>query len=148
MQAASAAAAAAIAAANASFVDEDYEMALQGYSVALKADPENADAFAKRAAAQLKLKRYTEAASDATAAVKLQARTRAHIASRRLREKQLAAAEAAAHAREQGVHAAEHAANAARMAVARAERASTNRISTRADELKEVEHEERSSSQR
>lgn len=68
----------AVAAANAAFVDEEYEAAIHGYSVALQAEPDNADAFAKRAAAQLRLKRYTEAASDATAAVKLQATPKAY----------------------------------------------------------------------
>ena len=68
----------AIGAANASFVDEDYDAAIHGYGIALQADPNNADAFSKRAAAQLKLKRYTEAASDATAAIKLQATPKAY----------------------------------------------------------------------
>ena len=71
-------AAALIAIANASFVDDDFEAAVNGYTVALEAEPNNADAFAKRSAAQLRLKRYTEAASDATAAVKLQATSKAY----------------------------------------------------------------------
>ena len=70
--------AAAIAAGNAAFVDEDYDAAVQGYSSAIEAEPSNADAFAKRAAVQLKLKRYTEAVSDATASIKLQATSKAY----------------------------------------------------------------------
>ena len=69
----------AIAAANASFVDEDYLSAIAGYTAAIEAEPSNAEAFSKRAAAQLKLKRYEEAASDAAASVKLQATPKAFV---------------------------------------------------------------------
>ena len=71
-------AAIAIGAANASFVEEEYEAAVHGYGVAISAEPDNADALSKRAAAQLKLKRYTEAVCDATAAVKLKATPKAY----------------------------------------------------------------------
>ena len=60
-------AAIAIAAANAAFVDEDYEAAVGNYGAALSAEPQNDEAYSKRAAALLKLKRYTDAAADATA---------------------------------------------------------------------------------
>jgi tetratricopeptide (TPR) repeat protein len=72
------AAAIALAAANAAFVDEEYETAIRDYGAAIAADPSNADAFSKRAAAQLKLRRYTEAVSDATASVKLSATPKAY----------------------------------------------------------------------
>lgn len=68
----------AIAAANAAFVDEDYAAAISGYTAAIDAEP-SADAFSKRAAAHLKLKRYEEAASDAAASVKLQATPKAFV---------------------------------------------------------------------
>jgi len=64
---------------NAAFVDEDYEGALGHYSTVIAADPENADAFSKRAAAHLRLKRYTEAVSDATVSVKLHATPKAFV---------------------------------------------------------------------
>ena len=41
-------------------------------------EPDNADAYCKRAAAQLKLQRHMQAAEDATAAVKLQPTPRAY----------------------------------------------------------------------
>jgi tetratricopeptide (TPR) repeat protein len=56
---------------HAAFVDEDYEDAIAHYSRAIAADPDSADAFSKRAAAHLRLKRYTEAVSDATVSVKM-----------------------------------------------------------------------------
>ena len=46
---------------NAAFVEEEYETAISHYSKAIAANPEDADAFSKRAAAHLRLKRYTEA---------------------------------------------------------------------------------------
>ena len=73
------AAAIALAAANAAFVDEEYETAITHYGTALSAEPNNDEAFSKRAAALLKLKRYTEAASDASAAVKLRATPKALV---------------------------------------------------------------------
>ena len=71
-------AAIAIAAANNSFVEENYEAAVHGYGVAISVEPDNADAYCKRAAAQLKLQRHMQAAEDATAAVKLQPTPRAY----------------------------------------------------------------------
>ena len=62
---------------NAAFVDADYEAALQHYSAAIAAGG-SADAYSKRAAAQLQLARYTEAAADATASLKLQPSLKAH----------------------------------------------------------------------
>ena len=62
---------------NAAFVDADYEAALQHYSAAIAAGG-SADAYSKRAAAQLQLARYTEAAADATASLKLQPTLKAH----------------------------------------------------------------------
>jgi len=59
-----------IALGNAAFVDEDYDTAIGHYSKAIASNPEDADAFSKRAAAHLRLKRYTEAVSDATVSVK------------------------------------------------------------------------------
>ena len=73
------AAAIAIAAANAAFVDGDYESAISGYGVAIGAEPENGEAYSKRAAAHLRMKRYTEAVSDATLAVKHNAPPKAHV---------------------------------------------------------------------
>ena len=64
---------------NAAFVDEEYETAISHYSGAIQADPEDADAFSKRSAAYLRLKRYTEAVSDATASVKLHATPKAFL---------------------------------------------------------------------
>ena len=57
---------------NAAYVDEDFEAAIGYYSKAIAAHPEDADAFSKRAAAHLRLKRFTEAVSDATVSIKLQ----------------------------------------------------------------------------
>lgn len=71
-------AAIAIAAGNSSYVDEEFEAAVSQYGAAIEAEPNNADALSKRAAAHLKLKRYTEAVADATASVKLQASTKAY----------------------------------------------------------------------
>ena len=71
-------AAVAVQDANAAFVEEDYEAALSGYSTAIQADPSNANAYSKRAAVMLKLKRYAEAASDATMAVRIQATSKAY----------------------------------------------------------------------
>jgi len=62
---------------NAAYVDEDYAVAIGHYSKAIAANPEDADAFSKRAAAHLQLKHYTEAVSDATVSVKLQATPKA-----------------------------------------------------------------------
>ena len=62
---------------NAAFVDADYEAALQHYSAAIAAGG-SADAYSKRAAAQLQLARYPEAAADATASLKLQPSLKAH----------------------------------------------------------------------
>eukprot|EP00322_Chrysochromulina_rotalis_P023429 CAMPEP_0115855812 /NCGR_PEP_ID=MMETSP0287-20121206/14733_1 /TAXON_ID=412157 /ORGANISM="Chrysochromulina rotalis, Strain UIO044" /LENGTH=358 /DNA_ID=CAMNT_0003309973 /DNA_START=17 /DNA_END=1093 /DNA_ORIENTATION=+ len=62
---------------NAAYVDEEYEVAVGHYSQAIAADPNNADAFSKRAAAHLRLKRFTEAVSDATLSVKMHATPKA-----------------------------------------------------------------------
>lgn len=62
---------------NAAFVDADYEAAVQHYTAAIAAGG-SADAYSKRAAAQLQLARYTEAAADATASLKLQPTLKAH----------------------------------------------------------------------
>ena len=57
------------------FVDEDYEGAAEAFSRAIsestEADVTNANYYAKRAAAYLKLKRYEEAMDDAVQAIKL-----------------------------------------------------------------------------
>eukprot|EP00325_Prymnesiales_sp_UTEX-LB-985_P001826 CAMPEP_0174695938 /NCGR_PEP_ID=MMETSP1094-20130205/2210_1 /TAXON_ID=156173 /ORGANISM="Chrysochromulina brevifilum, Strain UTEX LB 985" /LENGTH=355 /DNA_ID=CAMNT_0015892581 /DNA_START=40 /DNA_END=1104 /DNA_ORIENTATION=+ len=64
---------------NAAYVDEEYKTAISHYSQAIAANPEDADAFSKRAAAHLQLKQYTEAVSDATVSVKLQATPKAYV---------------------------------------------------------------------
>eukprot|EP00944_MAST-04C_sp_MAST-4C-sp1_P004617 g4617.t1 len=57
------------------FVDEDYEGAVEAFSRAIsestEADVTNANYYAKRAAAYLKLKQYEEAMDDAVQAIKL-----------------------------------------------------------------------------
>jgi tetratricopeptide (TPR) repeat protein len=62
---------AAKAAANAFFVDEDYESAIQKYSEALKDAPNDADTLSKRSAAYLKLNKLQCAVADARDALKL-----------------------------------------------------------------------------
>ena len=62
---------------NAAFVDADYEASLQHYGAAIAAGG-SADAYSKRAAAQLQLARYAEAAADATASLKLEPTLKAH----------------------------------------------------------------------
>ena len=62
---------------NAAFVDADYEASLQHYTTAI-AGGGSADAYSKRAAAQLQLARYAEASADATASLKLQPTLKAH----------------------------------------------------------------------
>ncbi len=53
-------------------------MALGHYNEAVTLEPTNADCLSKRAAAQLRLKRHTEAVADATASVKLQPTSKAY----------------------------------------------------------------------
>jgi len=53
-------------------VDEDFEKALTHYSSAIDIEPTNADGYSKRAAAQLKRSRFTEAVSDATASIRIE----------------------------------------------------------------------------
>jgi suppressor of G2 allele of SKP1 len=58
-------------AANALFVDEEYEAALASYTRALEAEPENATYFAHRAAALLRLGQHVDAAADVSKALKI-----------------------------------------------------------------------------
>ncbi|XP_031504359.1 protein SGT1 homolog A-like isoform X1 [Nymphaea colorata] len=53
------------------FVDDNFELACDLYSQAIDMDPTNADFFANRAQANIKLKRYTEAVADANRAIEL-----------------------------------------------------------------------------
>ena len=64
---------------HAAMVAEDYASALAHYSSAIEIEPNNADCYSKRAAAQLKRLRYTEAASDATASIKLKPSRKAYL---------------------------------------------------------------------
>lgn len=59
------------ASANAAFVDEDYEKAVQLYNEAIEAEDENAEYYSSRAQAFIKLNKYTEAVADAEKATKL-----------------------------------------------------------------------------
>lgn len=56
---------------NALFVDERYEEAAAAFSRALEAQPGDADALSRRAAALLQLRRLAEAAADAQRALAL-----------------------------------------------------------------------------
>ncbi|EQC29674.1 hypothetical protein SDRG_12676 [Saprolegnia diclina VS20] len=60
---------AAAATGNAHYVEEEYELAVQAYTAALKDDATSADALSKRAAAYLKLNQLEPALRDASAAV-------------------------------------------------------------------------------
>ncbi|KDO21163.1 hypothetical protein SPRG_21221 [Saprolegnia parasitica CBS 223.65] len=62
---------AAAATGNAYYVEEEYELAVQAYTAALKEDAASADALSKRAAAYLKLNQLEPALRDASAAVAL-----------------------------------------------------------------------------
>ncbi|CAK4668103.1 hypothetical protein LEN26_012352 [Aphanomyces euteiches] len=57
------------AAANAFFVEEEYELAVEQYALALKESPDDADALSKRSAAYLKLNKLQLALDDASAAL-------------------------------------------------------------------------------
>jgi suppressor of G2 allele of SKP1 len=57
--------------ANAAFVDEDYDLALQLFTKAIELDPSSADYYLKRAATNAKLGRNKESADDATASTML-----------------------------------------------------------------------------
>ncbi|CAA6672902.1 unnamed protein product [Spirodela intermedia] len=53
------------------FVDDNFELAVELYTQALDMDPRNADLFADRAQANLKLNNFTEAVADASRAIEL-----------------------------------------------------------------------------
>ena len=63
---------------HAAMVDEDYDAALKHYSSAIELEPNNADCYSKRAAAQLKRSRFTDAVSDASASVKIEPSAKAY----------------------------------------------------------------------
>ncbi|KAJ9147994.1 hypothetical protein P3X46_030093 [Hevea brasiliensis] len=52
-------------------IDDDFELAVDLYSKAIKLDPTNADYFADRAQAYIKLNNFTEAVADANKAIEL-----------------------------------------------------------------------------
>ncbi|KAG0485739.1 hypothetical protein HPP92_009818, partial [Vanilla planifolia] len=73
------------------FVDDNFELAVDLYSQALDLDPKNADLYADRAQANIKLGNFTEAVSDANKAIELnnsmgKAYLRKGIASMKLEE--------------------------------------------------------------
>ncbi|KAJ4954591.1 hypothetical protein NE237_011374 [Protea cynaroides] len=53
------------------FVDENFELAVDLYTQAIDMDPKNADLYAERAQANIKLMNYTEAVADANRAIEL-----------------------------------------------------------------------------
>ncbi|KAL5727164.1 Cochaperone protein [Ranunculus cassubicifolius] len=53
------------------FVDDDFELSVNLYSQAIDVDPKNADLFADRAQANIKLHNFTEAVADANRAIQL-----------------------------------------------------------------------------
>ncbi|XP_010261391.1 PREDICTED: protein SGT1 homolog [Nelumbo nucifera] len=53
------------------FVDDNFELAVDLYTQAIDMDPNNADLYADRAQANIKLKSYTEAIADANKAIEL-----------------------------------------------------------------------------
>ncbi|KAG1367743.1 protein SGT1 [Cocos nucifera] len=53
------------------FFEDEFELALDLYSQALELDPKNADLYADRAQAYIKLQNYTEAVADANRAIEL-----------------------------------------------------------------------------
>ncbi|XP_039116174.1 protein SGT1 homolog [Dioscorea cayenensis subsp. rotundata] len=57
--------------AKAAFVDDDFELAVGLYGQAIELDPNNADLFADRAQAYIKLGSFTEAVADASRAIEL-----------------------------------------------------------------------------
>lgn len=57
--------------ANALFIDEDYESALENYNAAIAAGGSNSDYYVKRSATHAKLGSFTEALEDANRALEL-----------------------------------------------------------------------------
>ncbi|KAJ4950443.1 hypothetical protein NE237_027275 [Protea cynaroides] len=57
------------------FVDDNFELAVDLYTQAIDMDPNNADLYADRAQANIKLKNYTEAIADANKAIELDSST-------------------------------------------------------------------------
>ena len=57
--------------ANAAFIDEDFETAVELYSQAIDVEP-SSDVYSSRAAVHLKMENWTEAVADATVAIKMQ----------------------------------------------------------------------------
>ncbi|XAR55097.1 hypothetical protein NMG60_11030486 [Bertholletia excelsa] len=57
--------------AKAAFVDDDFQLAIDLYTQAINISPRNADLFADRAQANIKLGNYTEAVADASRAIEL-----------------------------------------------------------------------------
>ncbi|XP_043716686.1 protein SGT1 homolog isoform X2 [Telopea speciosissima] len=53
------------------FVDDNFELAVDLYTQAIEIDPKNADLYADRAQANIKLGNYTEAVADANRAIEL-----------------------------------------------------------------------------
>ncbi|XP_039123513.1 LOW QUALITY PROTEIN: protein SGT1 homolog [Dioscorea cayenensis subsp. rotundata] len=53
------------------FLDDEFDLAVDLYTQALDMDPNNADLFADRAQANIKLQNYTEAVADANRAIEL-----------------------------------------------------------------------------
>ncbi|ONK80551.1 uncharacterized protein A4U43_C01F19100 [Asparagus officinalis] len=53
------------------FVDDDFELAVDLYSQAIEMDPMNADLYADRAQANIKINSFTEAVADASKAIEL-----------------------------------------------------------------------------
>ncbi|OAY62913.1 protein SGT1 homolog [Ananas comosus] len=54
------------------FVDDNFDLAVDLYTQALDADPQNADLYADRAQANIKLGNFTEAVADANRAIELE----------------------------------------------------------------------------
>mmetsp|Transcript_2387 Transcript_2387/g.5677 ORF Transcript_2387/g.5677 Transcript_2387/m.5677 type:complete len:356 (-) Transcript_2387:136-1203(-) len=61
----------AAAEANAAFVDEEYETAVEKYNLAVQLEPSNPEFLLNRAAVHLKLENHMDAVSDCNAAIKL-----------------------------------------------------------------------------
>eukprot|EP00897_Mesotaenium_endlicherianum_P000550 jgi/Mesen1/10496/ME000083S09999 len=57
---------------NSFFVDEDYEAAVDSYTRAIEAEPDNSSLYERRAAAYTKLENFTDAIVDANKAIQLQ----------------------------------------------------------------------------
>ena len=58
-------------AADAAFIDERYDDAIEGYNAAADEIPGNAEIYTRRAAAHLKLGNYTAAKKDASLSIKM-----------------------------------------------------------------------------